>query len=63
MVQTGRIIYYSTYTSIQPFVDYTKEKQMHPLLKKLSIWNPVEFRYDFPMYDFNEETEELRIPS
>ena len=63
MVQTGRIIYYSTYTSIQPFVDYTKEKQMHPLLKKLSIWNPVEFRYDFPMYDFNEETEELRIPA
>ena len=62
-MEQGKITNHSTYISIQPFEDYTSEKSFHPLLKKLSMWDKVSHQYTFHMYDFNEETKELRIPA
>ena len=62
-MKQGTITNHSTYISIQPFEDYTSEKSFHPLLKKLSMWDKVSHQYTFHMYDFNEETKELRIPA
>ena len=59
----GRIVRYNTYTSIQPFVDYTSETSMHPLLRNLSVWEEVIHQYVFPMYEYIEDTKELRIPA
>lgn len=59
----GRIIYGSTYTSILPFHDLSTESKLDPLFKALSVWDKATFSYGFPMYSFNEETKELRIPA
>ena len=58
----GQIVQYSTFTSITPFKGSTKNP-LHPLLKRLSVWDPVIHDYTFPVYSYNPTTEELRIPA
>ena len=58
-----RIIYASTYTSITPFNDMGDESRLDRVFKSLSVWDKAAFCYTFPMYLYDKDTQELRIPA